>query len=444
MKVLSARWVIPMTAESDHSADPIVLEHHSVLIKDDRIVAIMPTEQALKAHPEAEQEIFEDHALLPGFINVHNHAAMTLFRGLADDLPLMEWLEKHIWPAEGQHVDADFVREGTEHALLNMIRSGTTTFSDMYFFPKEVASLCEAVGMRVQICCPVIDFPVPGVSSIDQAIEDTVELHAQYQHHPLVQIAFGPHAPYTVGKETLLRVKESSDANQIPIQMHIHETAYEVETFSAEHGMSPIQALHSWGLLSSKMQAVHMTSLSEEDIKIVAQTGSHVIHCPKSNMKLASGITPIQSLRAAGVNIALGTDGAASNNTQDILAEALSASLLSKVSQGDSTASSAYETLKMLTINGAKALGQEQHLGSLETGKQADMIAVDLSSDYSQPVYHPVSTLIYSCQSSQISDSWVAGKRLLENGQCVNLNEQRIVKNTRAWRQKIQDSATTS
>lgn len=435
MQRLSARWVIPCELQQEQ-----ILEHHSVIIDQQRIIAILPSEQAAIDYAEAEHIDLKDHALLPGFINLHNHAAMTLFRGMADDLPLMEWLEQHIWPAEGQFVDEAFVNDGTELALLNMIESGTTTFSDMYFFPKVVTELAKSVGIRAQVCCPVIDFPVPGVTSVEQAIQDTVDLHCHYQDDALIDIAFGPHAPYTVSSETLTQVIKQAKAHGIRIQMHIHETAFEVQEYKSKYGKTPIEALSELGLLGSFMQAVHMTSLSDSDIRILKESGTHIIHCPKSNMKLASGICPVDQLLGQGINVALGTDGSASNNSQDILAEAQAASLLAKVSAPSPTSLSAYETLQMLTINAAKALGKHHQIGSLKIDKQADMIAIDLSDAYSQPVYNPVSAIAYSCQSKQVTHSWVAGKLLMNNKKVICLNQAEIINKANAWRDKIRAS----
>lgn len=429
--IIHARWVIPVDANNS------VLEHHAIAVQHGRIVAILPSEQMRKQYEAEDTRELEHHALIPGLVNAHGHLAMSLFRGLADDLPLMTWLQDHIWPAEGQWVKEQFVADGTQLAMAEMIKSGTTTFTDMYFFPNIVAREARSAGMRACIGLIAIDFPTVWAQTPDEYISKGVALHDEYRNDPMISTMFAPHAPYTVSDEPLTRIRTLADELRTPVQMHVHETRFEVDSAVEQSGERPLSRLDTLGFLNPDFMAVHMTELSDEEIALLAETGSHVVHCPESNMKLASGICPVQKLLDAGVNVALGTDGAASNNDLDMLGEMRSAALLGKVGSLDATAVSAESVLRMATINGANALGLGGVTGSLEQGKAADITAIDLNHISTQPVYNPVSQIVYAASREQVSDVWVNGKPLLKKGQLTGFNEQHLLQTAAQWQQQI-------
>ncbi|MDP5054584.1 MAG: TRZ/ATZ family hydrolase, partial [Congregibacter sp.] len=377
------------------------------------------------------------HAVLPGLINAHGHAAMSLLRGYADDLPLMPWLEKHIWPAEGTHVSEEFVRDGAALAMAEMLLSGTTTFSDMYFFPEVVAALGVKTGMRVQLATPVFDFPTVWGKGADDYISKSLALRDDYKNADRLSVAFGPHAPYTVSVPTLEKIALFAAELDMAVHIHLHETAAEVLSAVEATGERPLDTLRRIGLLGPRTQCVHMTSLGPQDIASLAETGAQVIHCPQSNMKLASGSCPVIDLRAAGVNVALGTDGAASNNDLNMFNEMHSAALLAKLNQGDPTVMPALNALHMATLGGAIALGLDHEIGSIKPGKQADLIAIDLSTPATQPLYNPVSQVVYACNGSEVTHSWVAGQALLRGRQLVTLDLDDTLRRAKRWGDKI-------
>jgi 5-methylthioadenosine/S-adenosylhomocysteine deaminase len=432
--LISARWVIPV--EPDDS----VLEHHSVAIRDGRIVEVLPTADAQRAYRPTERITLDHHALIPGFVNAHTHAAMALFRGLADDLPLMDWLNNHIWPAEAKWVSPEFVREGTEHAIAEMLRGGTTCFNDMYFFPAATAQAAEAAGMRASVGMIALDFPSAYAQNADEYLHKGLQLHDQLKHSVLVTTTFAPHAPYTVSDAPLEKIRMYADELDRPIHMHVHETAHEVNDATARLGMRPLARLEKLGLLGPRLLAVHMTQLLDSEIETLARLNVNVLHCPESNLKLASGFCPVHKLMQAGVNVALGTDGAASNNDLDMLGEMRTAALLAKGVAGDATALPAHAALRMATLNGARALGLDDRIGSIVTGKVADLTAIDLSAMASQPVYDPVSQIVYSATRDQVSDVWVDGRRLLAGRRLTTLDEAAIGRCAQAWQAKIREA----
>ncbi|MAL97137.1 MAG: N-ethylammeline chlorohydrolase [Alteromonadaceae bacterium] len=414
--LISARWVVPVIPAG------VVLDHHSVAVDAGRIIDLCPTAQALERYNPGEHVELRDHLLSPGLINMHGHAAMSLFRGLADDLPLMTWLNDHIWPAEGRFVDEKFAADGTLLAMAEMLRCGTTFFSDMYFFPDVTAEVAQQHRMRAQICIPVLDFPTNWASGPDEYIQKGLAVRESFRASEFIQVAFGPHAPYTVSDEPLLRVATLAEQVGANIQIHLHETAHEIEEAMSKTGMRPLRRLAELGLLSPALQAVHMTQLDDYDIQLLAETGTQVIHCPESNLKLASGFCPVDRLQQAGVNVCLGTDGAASNNDHDLLGEMRTAALLGKAVANDAAAVSAHQVLAMATVNAARALGRESELGSIETGKYADLIAIDMSDPLLQPVYDPVAHLVYSTNSRQVSHSWINGEIHLRDGELLRID----------------------
>ena len=428
--LLLPTWLVPVEPAG------VVLKEHGLGIRDGRIAFIGPRSAALKLVAHEVREL-PGMLLSPGLINAHGHAAMTLFRGLADDLPLMTWLEQHIWPAEAKWVDEAFVRDGTDLAIAEQIKGGITCFSDMYFFPKVASERVHNSGIRAQIAIPILDFPIPGASSADEAIRQGIELFGDLKHHPRLKIAFGPHAPYTVGDETLEKVRVIAEELDAAIHMHVHETAIEVQQALEKHGERPLARLARLGLLGPRFQAVHMTQISEDDLALLVESNSSVIHCPESNLKLASGFCPVERLWQAGVNVAVGTDGAASNNDLDLLGETRTAALLAKAVAGSASALDAHRALRMATLNGARALGLEQQIGSLEVGKFADLVAFDLSGLAQQPVYDPVSQLLYACSRHEVRHVWVDGKALVEDGRLTRLDENELNERARAWGERI-------
>ncbi len=362
---------------------------------------------------------------------------MSLFRGMADDLPLMEWLKDRIWPAEQRWVSPKFVEDGTQLAIAEMIRSGTTCFDDMYFFADEAAAVASAVGMRAVIGLIVIDFATAWAKDADEYLLKAGQVHHKFRNSPLVNTAFAPHSPYVVSESALLQLNTLAEEMDIPILMHVHETAEEIEQSLHQHGMRPLQRLEELGLLSPRLLAVHMTQIVDDEFSVLSRYGVNVVNCPESNLKLASGFCPVDKLQTAGVNVALGTDGAASNNDLDMIGEMHTAALLGKGVANDCRAVDAFTVLKMATINGATALGLQDSIGSLRKGKQADITAIDLGELETQPLHDPISQIIYSANRNQVSDVWVAGKQLLRSRELLTINENQVIRNASKWREKF-------
>ncbi len=429
--LIEARWVIPV--EPTHLA----LDHHSVAVHEGRIVAVLPTVEANGRFEAAETVSLPGHAVIPGLINAHTHAAMSLFRGMADDLPLMDWLQGHIWPAESKWVSNEFVADGVRLAMAEMIRGGTTCFNDMYFFAEDAAAAVHEVQMRASLGMIVIDFPSNYAQSWDEYLEKGLRLHDEWRNSELITTAFAPHAPYTVSDEPLKKISLLNNELNRPIHIHVHETAHEVEEAVRTKGQRPLVRLRELDLVNPNLLAVHFTQADDADISLLAENNCTVVHCPESNLKLASGLCPVAKLVAAGVTVALGTDGAASNNDLDMFGEMRTAALLAKGVAGDATALPAHEVLRMATLHGARALGIDDRTGSLVPGKAADIVAVDLARPSTEPVYNPVSKLVYAAERDQVSEVWVAGRRLLRHGQLTTLDEPRVLEQARRWRDKI-------
>lgn len=428
--LLLPTWLVPVEPAG------VVLKEHGLGIRDGRIAFIGPRAAALKLSASEVREL-PGMLLSPGLINAHGHAAMSLFRGMADDLPLMTWLEKHIWPAEAKWVDEAFVRDGTDLAIAEQLKGGITCFCDMYFYPKIASDCVHNSGMRAQIAIPILDFPIPGASSADEAIRQGIELFGDLKHHPRIKVTFGPHAPYTVNDDNLEKIRVIAEELDAGIHMHLHETAHEVQRAVEQTGERPLARLGRLGLLGPRFQAVHMTQISEDDLALLVESNTSVIHCPESNLKLASGFCPVERLWQAGVNVAIGTDGAASNNDLDLLGETRTAALLAKAVAGSATALDAHRALRMATLNGARAMGLESEIGSLEVGKAADIVAFDLSGLAQQPIYDPVSQLIYATGRDCVKHLWVAGKQLLDDRQLTRMDEQQLTATAIAWGQRI-------
>ncbi|WP_330114190.1 TRZ/ATZ family hydrolase [Pseudomonas sp. JS3066] len=428
--LLLPSWIVPVEPAG------VVLRDHALGIRDGRIALLAPRDEALRVEARERREL-PGMLLAPGLINAHGHAAMTLFRGLADDLPLMTWLQEHIWPAEAKWVDETFVRDGTELAVAEQIKGGISCFSDMYFFPAQASAVIHTTGIRAQLAIPVLDFPIPGAADSAEAIRRGVELFSDLKHHPRIKVAFGPHAPYSVSDDKLESIRVLAEELDAGIHMHVQETAFEVKQSLEQRGERPMARLARLGLLGPRFQAVHMTQVDDSDLAMLVESNSNVIHCPESNLKLASGFCPVERLWQAGVNVAVGTDGAASNNDLDLLGETRTAALLAKAVAGSASALDAHRALRMATLNGARALGIEQDTGSLELGKAADLVAFDLSGLAQQPVYDPVSQLIYATGRDSVRHLWVDGRQLLDDGRLTRLDEERLGATARAWGERI-------
>ena len=429
--LINARWIIPVEPAGK------VYDHHALAINNGKIIDILPAAEAAEEYTAFNEHQLDTHALIPGLINCHTHAAMTLFRGLADDLHLMDWLNNHIWPAEQRWVNPGFVEDGTRLAIAEMIRSGTTCFNDMYFFPDHTARVASECGMRAVIGLIMIDFPTAWAKDADEYFRKGEQVHDDFKHNPLIRTAFAPHAPYTVSDGPLQHISVLAEEMDIPIQIHLHETWDEIEKSLEQHGKRPLQRLLDLGLLGPRLLAVHMTQLEQDEIVMLGQHGVNVVHCPESNLKLASGFCPVHELQLAGLNVALGTDGAASNNDLDMLGEMRTAALLAKGVADDSTAVPAHKVLEMATINSAKALGFDDSIGSLLINKEADVVAIDLNEIETQPLYDPVSHIIYACNRNQVTDVWVSGKQLLKERNLVTIDRESILSTARSWHEKI-------
>ncbi len=429
--LIHAQWVLPVDPRDRQLTD------HAVAIEDGRILAVLPSEEA-RSSIDAQRVIdLPGHLLIPGLTNAHTHAAMVLMRGLADDLPLMTWLHEHIWPAEQRWVDPGFVADGTRLAVLEMLRGGITCYNDMYFHPEVTAQVTAEAGMRAVIGMIVVDFPTGYAVNADEYIAKGLALHEHYRDHPLIRVSFAPHSPYAVSDAPLQRVRALADELEVPIHIHLHETRDEILQSLRDHGERPIARLNRLGLLGPGLVCVHMTQLEEDEIALLADTGAHVVHCPESNLKLASGFCPVAKLSEAGVNVAIGTDGAASNNDLNMLGEMRTAALLGKGLAGSASALPAATALRMATINGARALGLEDEIGSLEPGKSADLVALDLRDSHTQPLYHPVSQLVYAASQQQVRQVWVRGRQVIRDGLPTRLDNGRIIAAAQIWGDRL-------
>ena len=433
--LIHGRWIAPV--EPDHTLH----EHHSLVVHEGRIVDLLPTDQARTRYTADNEHERDRHLLIPGLVNAHTHAAMSLLRGLADDLPLHDWLNDHIWPAESRWVNEEFVHDGVQLAIAEMLRCGTTCFNDMYYFPDVTARVAVSCGMRACVGLIVLDFPTIWAGNANEYISKGLAVHDHYRSDPLIRTLFAPHAPYTVSDAPLQHIRVLADELDIGIHMHVHETAEEIDKAVELTGKRPLARLHELGLIAPNMMAVHMTRLSTQEIADFAVAGGHVVHCPESNLKLASGLAPVQALLAAGVNVALGTDGAASNNDLDMIGEMRTAALLGKMVANDASALPAHAVLRMATLNGARALGLGNETGSLVRGKWADVAAVNLDTLEARPLYDPVSQLVYTCGREQVTDVWVAGQQLLKSRRLTTLDDNDILARTLEWQARIGSNA---
>jgi 5-methylthioadenosine/S-adenosylhomocysteine deaminase len=429
--LIEAGFVVPVEPHG------VVLDDHAVAVTGGAIVAVLPIADARQRFRAAQTVSRPDGALIPGLVNAHVHNPMTLLRGVADDLPLMAWLQGHIWPLEAQLIGPEFVADGVTLAIAEMLRGGTTCCNENYFFPDAQAATYRRHGFRARVGLPIIDFPSAWARSDDEYFDRATEVHDQWRKDPLVGTAFAPHAPYTVSDASFERIRMLSDQLDLPVHCHVHETAHEVAESQQKFGQRPLARLERLGLVNDRLIAVHMTQLTDAEIALCAERGVSVAHCAESNLKLASGFCPVAKLQRAGVNVAIGTDGAASNNDLDMFGEMRTAALLAKGVAADASAFDAATTLRAATLGGARALGFEHLVGSIEPGKQADLACVDLAQVETQPLHHVVSQLVYACGRQQVSDVWIAGEARLRERELVDMDPSALVAHARQWRQRI-------
>ena len=429
--LIEAGFVVPVEPHG------VVLEDHAVAVSGGIIVAILPRAEAQARFDARETVSRPDAVLIPGLVNAHAHNPMTLLRGIADDLPLKVWLQEHIWPIEAAVIGPEFVADGVTLAIAEMLRGGTTCCNENYFFPDVQAATYKHHGFRARVGLPVIDFPTAWAKSDDEYFDRAGEVHDQWRDDALIKTAFAPHAPYTVDDDNFARVRMLADQLDIPVHLHLHETAQEVQQSIGDYGMRPIARLDRLGLVNDRLIAVHMTQLTEAEIHLCAERGVSVVHCPESNLKLASGFCPACALLKAGVNLAIGTDGAASNNDLDMIGETKTAAQLAKAVAQDAAAFSAAEALHAATLGGAKAMAMDDVIGSLEPGKQADIACISFDSIEGQPMFEAISQIVYATGRQQVSDVWIAGKPKLRERRLVDMDEAGILANARQWRGRI-------
>lgn len=429
--LIEARWVIPVEPSG------LCLEDHAVAVHDGRIVAVLPQAEARTRFDARITRSLPRHTLIPGLVNLHTHAAMNLLRGLADDLPLMDWLQQHIWPAEQQHVTPQFVYDGTRLACAEMLLGGTTCFNDMYFFPQQAAEAALAAGMRAALGLVVMDFPTRYAAVADEYLEKGLAVRDALRDNALLSFTLAPHAPYTVGDQTFNRVATMAEQYRLPIHLHLHETRQELQDSVAQFGVRPLARLDALGVVGPRLIAAHGVHLNNEEIELLARRACALAHCPTSNLKLASGIAPLAALDRQGVTIGLGSDGAASNNRLDMFAEMRLAALLAKGHSGLADAIPAARALHLATLGGARALGLGDHVGSIETGKAADLCAVDLHALCLTPRYNPLSLLAYAAGREHVTDVWVAGMARVCDRQLCDASEIELITLADSWQNKV-------
>jgi len=435
--LIHAGWIVPVVPAG------VVLSQHSIAVRQGKIVAIVPTAEAKTRFDARRTFDLGEHVLIPGFVNLHSHSAMSLMRGLADDLPLMNWLNDHIWPAEARHVSPEFVFDGTLLACVEMLRGGITCTNDMYFFPDAAGRASLRAGMRTALGIVVLEFPTGYATDADDYLHKGLAVRDELNGEPLLSFTMAPHAPYTVTDRTFTKVLTLAEQLNCPLHVHIHETEDEIQQSLKEYGLRPLARLQNLGLLGPNFISVHSVHLTDSEIADLARQGCHIAHCPASNLKLASGFSPIDKLVRQGTNVGIGTDGAASNNRLDILSDMRLAALLAKGASGRADAVPAHTALAMATINGARALGLDSKIGSLEVGKCADIVALDLRGPQTQPCFDVVSQVVYAADREQVSHVWVEGNMKLENGKLVGIDVDEVLAKATYWHKKLSSPAQT-
>ena len=432
--VIRARWIVPVEPAG------LVLEHHAVAVRDGRIVDVLPYAQTSARYEAIRTVDLPSHLLMPGMVNLHVHAAMNLMRGIADDMPLMRWLQEAIWPTEARHVSAAFVRDGTRLAAAEMLRGGITTCNDMYFHPEAAAEAFAEMGMRAVVGLVMLEFPTPFASDADDYLRKGLAARDKWQGHPLIGFSIAPHAPYTVSDASFGRALAIAEELSLPVHIHVHETAHEIAESLATHGMRPLARLARLGVLGENLIGVHAVHVDDGDVELLARHACSVAHCPTSNMKLASGIAPVPKLLTAGVRVGLGTDGAASNNRLDLMQEMRHAALLAKVGSGDASALPVHAALRMATLDGARALGLGDRIGSIERGKHADLCAIDLGALDCQPCFDPVSHVVHVAGREHVSHVWVNGETRVDKGiPLLHINDRELLRLASVWQTRLRN-----
>ncbi|MDE0658900.1 MAG: TRZ/ATZ family hydrolase [Gammaproteobacteria bacterium] len=429
--VISPRLVLPVAPRN------VALEGMSVAIRGGAVIGLGDRHDVLARNPSARHMELGHHVLLPGLVNAHGHLAMTLLRGLGESESLDDWLNNTIWPLEARWMDEDFVRDGTRLAVAEMVATGTTTASDMYYFPETAALACRDAGFRLQATFPLIDIPNAYSADFDECLTKGLALHDRFRNDALVTTCFGPHSAYTVNPERLRRVAVLADEIDADVHIHLHETEDEVASALRSQGGTWIRILDEVGLLTERLQAVHMTAVSDAEIDLASERGVRVVHCPHSNMKLASGICPVTKFLAAGATVGLGTDGAASNNGLDMFAEARLAALLAKSANADPTVLPAADIIAMATLGGARAIGMDDRIGSIEVGKRADLVAVDLDNPAMQPINDPHAALVHSNAGAHVTHTFIDGQCVYENGAWKTLDIEEVLARAGEWQTKL-------
>ncbi len=429
--LIEPRWIVPVEPPG------VVLEGHAVAVRDGRIVAVLPAIEAREQFAPERRHDLPGHVLVPGLVNAHTHAAMTLMRGLADDRTLMVWLKDHIWPAELRHVSPAFVYDGTLLASAEMLRGGITCANDMYFYPESAAQAFHDAGMRAAIGLIAVEFPSAYAADAEDYLVKGLAVRDRLRERPRLSFCMAPHAPYTVSDRSFERIGVLAEELDLPIHIHLHETAGEVQEGLEAHGKRPFERLEALGLISERLIAVHAVHLTAPEIAALARNGASVAHCPSSNLKLASGLAPIAELLRHGVNVGLGTDGAASNNRLDLFQEMRTAALLAKAVSGDAEALPAHEALRCATLGGARALGLERSIGSIVPGKLADLTAVRLAELETQPCYDPISHLVYACGREHVTHVWVEGEAVLEDRVLARIGPRDLEKRAGLWHNRL-------
>lgn len=430
--VINCKYLVTLNSDLD------IFKNYSLIIKDDKILDILPQLKAKEKYQNVTRTInFNKHAVMPGLINAHTHLPATFMRGYADDLPLETWLKKKMWPVENKIMCSEFIYESSIYSICEMLLNGITCFNDMFFFSEDIAKAANDSKVRANIGTHIFDYPTPWVIGSDQYIKQGLDVYQQYKNHELISASLNPHAPYSVSDETFIKVRDAAEKYNMKICCHLHETKKEVRKSLKQYGMRPVERLNKLGILNSNFQAVHMTQWKDEEIELFKNKNIKVIHCPESNLKLASGICPTQKLLRHGITVGIGTDGAASNNDLDILLEMRTASLIAKIHNQDPTTMPALEVLNMATLNNAEVMGLEDKIGSLEINKQADFIAIDMDNLNTQPLFDLTSQLIYSTNSYQVTDVFVAGIQLVKDRDICLFSKDYLIGLANKWKEKI-------
>ncbi len=429
--IIEARWIAAVDVKKT------LLEYYSVIVQAGILIDLLPTAQARLKYTASSLVCLDEHVLIPGLINTHTHTPMTLMRGIADDLPLMTWLNGHIWPAERAVVAESYVQDASLLGCAEMLSGGTTCFNDMYFYPKATAAAVNQAGMRANLGLTVLEFATSYASDADDYLQKGFESHDSWRGNSRITSSIAPHAPYTVSNQTFEKVVTYAEQLGLGIHTHVHETRDEIQQSETTYGVRPLQRLAKLGLLGPSFVAAHGVHLLPHEIDLLAEHGCHVVHCPSSNLKLGSGVAPVTTLLKNGVNVSIGTDGAASNNRLDMFSEMRLTALLAKGVNEDATLLPAHQALEMVTINAARSLGLEDKIGSIEIGKQADLAAVKLSDFSISPCYDPISHLVYACGREHVTHTWVAGALCYCNGVYANIEPIELKEIIQKWQPKL-------